>query len=84
MISKPGPASDFPELHFPTWQDAYQATLQPTDTISLFKLVEIAEAAILTRRDSLKGTAQGSVEQRAIEDALQTLSSIKRRRLKFA
>jgi hypothetical protein len=83
MTAEPELASGRP-LRFPAWQAAYEATLRPTDTDSLFKLVEIAEAAILTRRDFLKNTVQGNAEQRAIEDALHTLSSIKRRRLKFA
>jgi hypothetical protein len=84
MSPKPAPASDLSRLRFPAWQGAYRAALQPTDRSSLFKLVEIAEAAILTRRDLLKAMAQGGVEERAIEDALQTLSNIKRKRLKFA
>jgi hypothetical protein len=82
MSAEPELASGGP-MRFPAWQVAYEATLCATDIDLLFLLVEIAEAAMLTRRDLLTGTARGSVEHWAIEDGLHTLSAIKRRRLKF-
>lgn len=70
-------------LRVPAWQHAYEATLQATDTNSLFKLLEIAEPAVLIRRDHLKGKSRNKAERRAIEAAFLMLSSIKKDRLKF-
>jgi len=70
-------------LLFPTWQRAYEAALLATDIHALFKLVEIAESALLVRRDLLKTRSKGKAEQRAIEDALRILSAIKEERLMF-
>jgi hypothetical protein len=69
--------------HFPTWQRDYEAVLSETDTNALFKCVEIAEAAILTRRDALKLSVEQHSERRALEEALANLGVIKRERLKF-
>jgi hypothetical protein len=67
----------------PAWQKVYEATLQETDAIALFKLVEIAEATILTHRDTLANTSRTRGERRAIEHALQVLLVIKQARLSF-
>jgi hypothetical protein len=92
-----------PRLRFPAWEQAYAAVLQATDNDTLFKLVEIAEAAMLVRRDCLEGSISHLTEQpdghqterkiehqlerqaerRAIEEALRTLSVIKKERLRF-
>jgi hypothetical protein len=79
------PTQRFPDstLHFPTWQRAYEAVLTETDTRTLFKLVEIAEAAVLTRRASLEGRSNHHSERQALEEALATLVVVKRERLKF-
>jgi hypothetical protein len=68
---------------FPAWQREYEAVLSETDTRALFKRVEIAEAAILTRRDALEGSSDHHSERQAMEDALKNLREIKRDRLKF-
>lgn len=68
---------------FPAWQLAYEAVLTETDTKKLFKLVEIAEAAVLTRRDALDGTANYHTERMALEEAVATLQFVKRERLHF-
>jgi len=78
--------SDFfssPTGRSPNWQHAYEAVLEEDDTNTLFKLVEIAEAAVLTRRASLQGSANHHAERQAIEQAVAHLLDIKRDRLKF-
>jgi hypothetical protein len=68
---------------FPTWQHAYEAVLKELDTNTLFKLVEVAQAAILTRRADLEGSSNPHSERRAIENALANLQVVKKERLKF-
>ncbi len=76
-------SSPLAALHISTWQRDYEAVLSETDTGALFKCVEIAEAAILTRRDALKSSLDQHYEERALEEALANLGVIKRERLKF-
>jgi hypothetical protein len=45
--------------------------------------VEVAEAAILTRRDALEHDSSSQTERGAIEDALANLRVLKRDRLHF-
>jgi hypothetical protein len=68
---------------FPAWQPAYEAVLTEADTYALFKLVEVAEAAVLTRRAALEGSADHHSERQAMEEALANLRVVKRDRLKF-
>jgi hypothetical protein len=68
--------------HF-AWQRDYEAVLTTADTDALFKLVEIAQAAILTRRAELEGSPDHHSERQAIEEALANLRVVKRDRLKF-
>jgi hypothetical protein len=49
----------------------------------LFKRVEVAEAAILTRRDALEHDSSSQTGRAAIEDALANLRVLKRDRLHF-
>ena len=69
--------------HFPAWQREYEAVLSENDTDALFKRVEIAEAAILTRFDVLESNSDRHSERGAMERALENLRVIKRERLKF-
>jgi hypothetical protein len=69
--------------HLPEWRRAYDAALQAADTRALFKLVEIAEAAILTRRHALAGDSDHHDERAAIERALTQLDHLKEKRLGF-
>ena len=64
-----------------TWESEYDAVLKETDTRALFKCVEVAEAAILTRRS--EGRWDHNSERQALEEALANLDVIKRERLKF-
>lgn len=69
--------------HTPPWQHVYEAVLREADTNKLFKLVEVAEAAVLTRRASLEESSDHHFERRAIEEAVANLQVIKREQLKF-
>jgi hypothetical protein len=82
MVVKLAPAVSS-HARFPAWQSAYEAVLRATDTNSLFKLVEIAEPAILIRRDRVNGKLQHKTEQRAIRTALGVLAGIKKEKLRF-
>ncbi len=79
----PSESLSFPTPRFPAWQGAYEAVLTEADTRTLFKLVEVAEAAVLTRRASLEGSSDHHSERHAMEEALVNLQVVKRDRLKF-
>ena len=68
----------------PDWRSAYAAVLAETETTKLFKLVEVAEAAVLTRRASLQAASDHQSERQAMEEALVTLRAVKRERLNFS
>jgi hypothetical protein len=68
---------------FTAWQDAYDEILRATDKSELFKLVEVAESAILVRRDLLSRSSNHAGERRAIEEALRVVFVIKQQILKF-
>jgi hypothetical protein len=69
MTTKQSPALPL-SLLFPHWHDESEAVLRETDHKMLFKRVEIAEAALFSRRDALRQQTAGTVEQSAIEKAL--------------
>ena len=66
-----------------SWQREYEAALQEKNTSKLFKQVEVAEAAILMRREALECSNESSEERQTIADALATLQAIKSDRLQF-
>jgi hypothetical protein len=68
-------------LRFPEWQREYESALLETDQKALFRCVEAAEAAVLTRRDAL--LTDDDEERRAIQDALSNLGVLKREQLQF-
>jgi len=72
-----------PSPHLPEWQHVYESVLTETDTSELFKLVEIAESSVLTRRSALAGSADHHAERKAIDEALANLRAVKKDRLKF-
>ena len=76
-------STSFPPLRFPNWRREYESALLETDNRALFKRVEVAEAAILTRRDALEHDSSSQTERGAIEDALANLRVLKRDRLHF-
>ena len=57
--------------------------LQETDHKTLFKRIEVAEAAILARRDVLVQSPDGFAERREIKTALDKLRRLKKEVLKF-
>jgi hypothetical protein len=65
------------------WQRHYECALQEAESQRLFKRIEVAEAAILTRRESLRSTSAQHGERKAIEEALAHLRFLKRSRLGF-
>jgi hypothetical protein len=71
------------ETQFPAWRPEYEAVLSETDTRALFECVEVAEAAILTRREVLEQSPGHPEELRAIGEALGSLRVIKTERLRF-
>jgi len=71
------------ERSLPQWQVEYEAVLRETDREALFKRIEVAEAAILARRDALAQGSDGFAERREITLALAKLESLKKEVLKF-
>jgi hypothetical protein len=71
-------------MRFPAWQPMYEAALHETDPITLFKLVEIAEATIRTRREILEKNDGSPAETQAIDKALRVLLAIKQVQLNFS
>jgi hypothetical protein len=65
------------------WQRAYQAALKEADTRKLFKLVEVAEAAVRTRQAELQENLDHHSERQALRKAVTTLLVVKRNRLKY-
>ena len=76
-------SSSAPETSFPQWREEYEAALRETDRETLFKRIEIAEAAILARRDVLEQSPDGFAERREVTLALAKLESLKKEVLKF-
>ncbi|MGH9545054.1 MAG: hypothetical protein ACRD23_07540 [Terriglobales bacterium] len=66
------------------WQLEYEAALQETDPMALFKKIEVAEAAVLTRREVLVQSTDGFAERQQIKTALAKLRSLKKEVLDFA
>lgn len=66
------------------WQLEYEAALQETDHKTLFKRIEIAEAALLSRREALLQGPDGHAERQEIKTALDKLRRLKKEVLKFS
>jgi hypothetical protein len=71
------------ETWLPVWQRAYRDVLKENDTIKLFKLVEVAEAAARTRQAELKESLDHYSERRALQKAVASLLVLKRNRLNY-
>jgi len=81
MASKgPTPQTTSPFLQ---WREEYAAVLQETDYKMLFKRVEIAEAALLSRRELLMGSSDHHKELGEIQQAVDQLRTMKRDVLNF-
>jgi hypothetical protein len=82
MAFKQAPSAN-PAARFPQWWEEYEAALRETDRRILFKRVEIAEATLLNRQESLKHESDGRVERQEIEKALEKLRGLKEDVLNF-
>jgi hypothetical protein len=67
----------------PPWKPEYESALQETDHKILFKGIEVAEAAIVTRREILMKSPDGFAERQEIKPALAKLRNLKKEVLKF-
>jgi hypothetical protein len=67
----------------PQWQQEYEAAMRETDHKTLFKRIEVAEAAILSRREVLTQSSDGFAERQEIKLALAKLRNLKKEVLKF-
>jgi hypothetical protein len=65
------------------WQNKYDAALHETDRCLLAKCIEVAEATVLVRLETIKKGANDCAEREAIADALAHLDILKRDRLGF-
>jgi hypothetical protein len=63
------------------WKRHYQSVLHESHHETLFKHIEIAEAAIRTRRESLGDSSSHQTERQEIEDALAHICFLKKARL---
>ena len=77
-------SSSVPGGTLPHWQLEYEAALKETDHKTLFKRIEVAEAAILDRREALVQGRDGFAERQEIENALDKLRRLKKEVLKFS
>lgn len=68
----------------PQWQLEFESAMRETNHRTLFRRIEIAEAAILTRREILTRSQDGFVERKEIETALGKLNVLKKDVLKFS
>jgi hypothetical protein len=65
------------------WQQEYESALLETDHNELFKRIEVAESAILNRREVLERSADGYAERREIDNALTKVRLMKKEILHF-
>ena len=80
-------SQEFPSVSegsLPRWQLDYESALQETDQRTLFKRIEVAEAALLARREVLTHSSDGFVERSEIKVALDKLRRLKKEVLKFS
>ncbi len=68
----------------PQWQLEYEAALNETNHKALFKRIEVAEAAILARREVLVQSPDGFAERQETKLALDKLRRMKKEVLKFS
>jgi hypothetical protein len=81
-MASPEIPSPNPSRTSPQWQLEYESALRETDQNMLFKRVEIAEAALLNRRESLDHESD-SFQRTEIEIALSNLRLLKKEILNF-
>ena len=70
-------------LNFPSWRHRFESALCETDNVALFKKVEVAESAMLARRDVLTGVIESREDWEALDAAVVALRVLKKERLHF-
>ncbi len=70
-------------LSYPSWQGEYGDAVMEADTAQLFKKVEVAQAAVLTRLDELQHQSDRATERHQLMRAWRVLQIIKRDKLGF-
>jgi hypothetical protein len=83
-MASPESSSAVPVRELQQWQLVYGAATKETEHLTLFKRVEIAEAAILTRREALMSSSDAFAERQELDLALANLGALKRDVLKFS
>jgi len=78
MTSSPIAAADSLQ-----WRREYAAALLEPDRQALFKRVEVAEALLLSRQETLMYGAGGRSERQEIERPLENLQALKKEVLNF-
>lgn len=76
-------SSSVPEPDPQQWKVEYESALRATDHKTLFKQIEVAEAAILSRREALLQSSDGFIERQETKMALAKLRNLKKEVLKF-
>ena len=71
------------ERDFRQWRLEYESAMNEVDHRALFKRIEIAEAAVLTRREVLALRPEDFAEWQEIERALGKLRHLKKEVLRF-
>lgn len=71
------------ERDFRQWRLEYESAINEVDHRTLFKRIEIAEAAVLTRREVLTLRPEDFAEWQEIERALRKLRHLKKEVLRF-
>lgn len=66
------------KIMYPDWQKAYEEALLEADPQQLRHRVSAAETAILRRLEAVRSVPDGRLELQAIQDALNSLSVLRR------
>lgn len=69
------------DLQYPQWQEPYLEALIAPDIVTLQQRIAAAETAILRRLQAIAHSVEHRAERQAIEDALASLSVLKRESL---
>jgi predicted DNA-binding protein (UPF0278 family) len=77
------PSSPYPKILYPEWQNEFQAAILELDREKLEERVMAAETAIFKRLQAIAQSSDDSSEREAIEDALSSLRTLKRKELRF-
>jgi hypothetical protein len=82
-MAPPEFSASIPAADAPQWKLEYESAMRETDHKALFKRIEVAEAAILSRREALLQSSDGFSERQESKMALAKLRNLKKEVLKF-